>query len=135
MRVTERRTMKTFSESWRAAKVAIAKAGMTVFADIDHAGAARGVGLEMPATRVLLYGNPLAGTPLMMAAPLVALDLPLRLLVRELPGNHSAIAYHEVSESLKEIGVEDDAAALLNAVQHTIADAIAPINCAEDRRR
>ncbi|OZI77167.1 DUF302 domain-containing protein [Bordetella genomosp. 12] len=60
--------------------------GMTLFAEIDHAAAARTAGLSMPPTRVLIFGNPRAGTPLMLAAPDVALDLPLRVLVRERAG-------------------------------------------------
>ncbi|RWA53434.1 hypothetical protein AU476_14045 [Cupriavidus sp. UYMSc13B] len=57
--------------------------GMTIFARIDHAEAARNVGLAMPPTQVLIYGNAKRGTPLMLAAPGVALDLPLRVLVRD----------------------------------------------------
>lgn len=57
--------------------------GVKVFALIDHGGEAEGVGLTMPSTKLLIFGNPKAGTPLMRAAPGSALDLPLKLLVRE----------------------------------------------------
>jgi uncharacterized protein (DUF302 family) len=60
--------------------------GFTIFATIDHRAAARSVGLDMPATLVIIYGNPKGGTPLMLAAPDFALELPLRVLVRE--GEH-----------------------------------------------
>jgi uncharacterized protein (DUF302 family) len=53
------------------------------FALIDHSGEAAKVGLAMPKTQVLIFGNPKGGTPLMLAAPSVAIDLPLKLLVRE----------------------------------------------------
>jgi uncharacterized protein (DUF302 family) len=56
--------------------------GVTVFATIDHAAGARSVSLDMPETRVLIIGNPAAGTPAMLAAPDLALELPTRLLVR-----------------------------------------------------
>ena len=51
--------------------------GVTLFALIDHSGEAEKVGLKMPPTRLLIFGNPKAGTPLMLASPLAALDLPL----------------------------------------------------------
>ncbi len=57
--------------------------GVTVFAVIDHAGGARSVGLDMPDTQLLIVGNPAAGTPVMLAAPNLALELPTRLLVRQ----------------------------------------------------
>ncbi len=54
---------------------------MTVFAVIDHAGEARRHGLELRDTKVVIFGSPIAGTPVMVASPLTALDLPLRVLV------------------------------------------------------
>jgi uncharacterized protein (DUF302 family) len=54
-----------------------------VFATIDHRAAAQSVGLDMPPTTVLVYGNPKGGTPLMTEAPDFGLELPLRVLVRE----------------------------------------------------
>ena len=55
--------------------------GMTVFAVIDQQAAARQVGLDLRATTLVLFGNPAGGTPVMEAAPLAALDLPLKVLV------------------------------------------------------
>jgi len=57
--------------------------GVTLFALVDHSGEAARVGMTMPATRLLIFGNPKAGTPLMLAAPSVAIDLPLKILVWE----------------------------------------------------
>jgi len=54
--------------------------GITVFALIDHSGEAARVGLEMPPTQLLIFGNPKGGTPLMVASPRVAIDLPLKAL-------------------------------------------------------
>ena len=54
---------------------------LTVFAVVDHSGAAQKVGLEMPDTKLVLFGSPAAGTPVMVDAPLAALDLPLKILV------------------------------------------------------
>jgi uncharacterized protein (DUF302 family) len=55
--------------------------GLTVFARIDHRSGASEVGLDMQDEQVLIFGNPRAGTPLMVARPLVGIDLPLRMLV------------------------------------------------------
>jgi uncharacterized protein (DUF302 family)/uncharacterized membrane protein YidH (DUF202 family) len=57
--------------------------GITLFALIDHSGEANKVGMKMPPTKLLLFGNPKAGTPLMLAAPSSAIDLPLKLLIWE----------------------------------------------------
>ena len=55
--------------------------GIKLFAVIDHSGEAEAVGLELRNTKLVIFGNPLAGTPVMAAAPLAALDLPLKVLV------------------------------------------------------
>ena len=57
--------------------------GVTLFATVDHSGEAQKVGLSMPNTKLLIFGNPTAGTPLMLATPSSAIDLPLKILVRE----------------------------------------------------
>lgn len=57
--------------------------GVTLFALIDHSGEAQKVGMTMPATKLLIFGSPKAGTPLMLAAPSSAIDLPLKILVHE----------------------------------------------------
>jgi uncharacterized protein (DUF302 family)/uncharacterized membrane protein YidH (DUF202 family) len=57
--------------------------GVTLFALVDHSGEAEKVGLKMPPTKLLIFGSPKAGTPLMLAAPRIALDLPLKILVWE----------------------------------------------------
>ena len=62
---------------------AFAAQGLKVFADIDQQAEARAVGLDQPPMHLLLVGNPRAGTPIMTAAPLVGIDLPLKVLVWE----------------------------------------------------
>ncbi len=61
----------------------LAAKGVAVFAVIDHSGEAQKVGLSMRPTKLLIFGSPKAGTPLMQAAPSVAIDLPLKILVWE----------------------------------------------------
>jgi uncharacterized protein (DUF302 family) len=55
--------------------------GVTLFALVDHSGEAQKVGMEMPPTKLLIFGSPRAGTPIMLAAPSLAIDLPLKILV------------------------------------------------------
>jgi uncharacterized protein (DUF302 family) len=57
--------------------------GVTLFALVDHSGEAEKAGLKMRPTKLLIFGSPKAGTPLMLAAPSVAIDLPLKILVWE----------------------------------------------------
>ncbi|MGM4913173.1 DUF302 domain-containing protein [Rhizobium sp. 768_B6_N1_8] len=119
----EHRTTHAFEETLETVLNAIAKAGMTVFTEIDHARAATDNGLSMPQTRVIIYGNPRGGTPVMLGSPLTALDLPLKMLVRELPGNRSAIAFRPVAEEFESLGVKAEAAARFDEVQRLVAEA------------
>lgn len=64
-------------------KSAIASKGLTLFAHIDHGAGAAQAGLQMQQAHVLIFGTAKAGTPLMVASPLLALDLPLKVLVWE----------------------------------------------------
>ena len=57
--------------------------GVTLFALIDHSGEAAKVGFKMPTTKLLIFGTPTSGTPLMLAAPTSAIDLPLKILLSE----------------------------------------------------
>jgi uncharacterized protein (DUF302 family) len=59
----------------------VAAKGLKLFAVIDHSGEAEAVGLELRDTKVIIFGSPQAGTPVMQASPLAALDLPLKVLV------------------------------------------------------
>ena len=57
--------------------------GVTLFALVDHSGEAAKAGMKMPPTKLLIFGNPKAGTPVMLAAPSSAIDLPLKILIWE----------------------------------------------------
>ncbi len=68
--------------------------GITLFAVVDHSGEAAKVGLSMPPTKLLIFGKPKAGTPLMLAAPSVALDLPLKILIWQDSGGSVWVSYN-----------------------------------------
>jgi len=69
--------------------------GITVFAVVDHSGEAEKAGMKMPPTQLVIFGSPRAGTPLMLAAPSVAIDLPLKVLVWEDGDGKTWISYND----------------------------------------
>lgn len=71
------------SETLRRLEAALHSKNVTVFARVDHSGEAEKVGMKMPPTQLIIFGSPKAGTPLMIAAPTVAIDLPLKALAWE----------------------------------------------------
>jgi uncharacterized protein (DUF302 family)/uncharacterized membrane protein YidH (DUF202 family) len=71
--------------------------GVKLFVVVDHSGEAASAGLKMPNTKLLIFGNPKAGTPLMLAAPSVALDFPLKILVAEDGGGKTWISYNSTA--------------------------------------
>ena len=72
----------------------LAAKGVALFALVDHSGEAQKVGMKMPPTKLLIFGSPKAGTPLMLAAPSVAIDLPLKILVSEDAQGKVCISYN-----------------------------------------
>jgi uncharacterized protein (DUF302 family) len=72
----------------------LASKGVKLFVVIDHSGEAEKIGLSMPLTRVVVFGNPKGGTPLMLASPSVAIDLPLKLLIAEDTQGNVTIAWN-----------------------------------------
>jgi uncharacterized protein (DUF302 family) len=82
-------------------KTILQSRGVTLFALVDHSGEAERVGMKMPPTRLLIFGNPKGGTPLMLAAPSAAIDLPLKILVAEDTQGKVWISYNS-AEYLKE---------------------------------
>lgn len=68
--------------------------GVTLFALVDHSGEAQKVGLKMPPTKLLIFGSPKAGTPLMLAVPSTAIDLPLKILIWEDPQGKVWVSYN-----------------------------------------
>src|SRR6202142_3840804 len=75
-------------------QIAFGEKGLQVFALIDHSGEAEKVGLKMRPTKVVIFGSPKGGTPLMVAAPSLAIDLPLKALVAEDAGGKVTVTYN-----------------------------------------
>ena len=82
-------------------KTILQSKGVTLFALVDHSGEAEKAGMKMPPTKLLIFGNPKGGTPLMLASPSAAIDLPLKILVAEDSQGKVWISYSS-AEYLKE---------------------------------
>jgi uncharacterized protein (DUF302 family) len=98
-------------ETLRRVLDAIAQRGLIVFAQIDHAAAAREVGMELQDEVVVVFGNPRAGTPLMQEDPRIGIDLPLRLLIWD-DGNKTIIGYNDPRDLAHLYDVTSQAATL-----------------------
>ena len=98
--------------------------GLVVFARIDHSGEAEKAGLKMPPTHLLIFGNPKAGTPAMLAAPSLALDLPLKALVWQDAAGKVYISYNSGAYLQSRHNVPPDVAKPLGAIDGLIAEAL-----------
>lgn len=96
--------------------------GMKVFAVIDHSGAAAGVGLMLRDTKVVIFGSPQAGTPVMQAAPLAALDLPLKVLVWA-DGSRTQVSYTAPRALADRYGLRSELSAKLAGID-ALTDAV-----------
>jgi uncharacterized protein (DUF302 family) len=100
---------------------ALGGAGMKIFARIDHAAEAQAVGLAMRPTVLIVFGNPKGGTPLMVARPTVAIDLPLKALIWEDDTGAAWLTYN--TPALLE----------RHGLDHALADKLAPAGALLER--
>jgi uncharacterized protein (DUF302 family)/uncharacterized membrane protein YidH (DUF202 family) len=108
-------------ETLEKLKAILQAKGVSQFALIDHSGEAAKVGLKMPPTKLLIFGSPKAGTPLMLAAPSIAIDLPLKILVSEDTQGKVWVSYSSPAYLQQRHGIPS--ALLQNiAVVETLAD-------------
>jgi uncharacterized protein (DUF302 family) len=100
----------------------VADRGLTLFAIIDHSGAAEHVDLDLRDTKLIVFGSPVAGTPVMQAAPLAALDLPLKVLVWSNDGQTN-VSYTSTNALAARYDLSEDLADRLRAIDG-ITDAV-----------
>jgi uncharacterized protein (DUF302 family) len=100
----------------------VAARGMKLFAVIDHSGEAKAAGLELRETKVVIFGSPQAGTPVMLAAPLAALDLPLKVLVWA-DGHQTKVTYTAPAALTARYQLGDELAARLVGID-AVTDAV-----------
>ena len=89
-------------------KALLQTSGTVLFGLVDHSGEAEKVGLEMKPTKLLIFGNPKAGTPVMLASPSTAIDLPLKMLVWEDAAKKVWISYNSPEYLQKRHGFPED---------------------------
>ena len=96
--------------------------GMKLFLVVDHSGEAHAAGLELRETKLVIFGSPQAGTPVMQAAPLAALDLPLKVLIWA-DGEQTKVSYVPASELAGRYGLSDELAGRLAGID-ALTDAL-----------
>ena len=114
----------TVSDTVARLEAVVAAKGLKLFAVIDHSGEAHAAGLELRETKVVIFGSPLAGTPVMVAEPLAALDLPLKVLVWA-DGAQTKVSYTAPAELAARYGLSDDLAGRLAAIEAIVDAAVA----------
>jgi uncharacterized protein (DUF302 family) len=82
------------SETLKRVEALLQEKGLTIFCRVDHSGEAEKVGLKMHPTQLILFGSPKGGTPVMVASPTIAIDLPLKALVWEDAGGRVWVSYN-----------------------------------------
>jgi len=98
----------TVDETVNRLESVLAERGVRVFALIDHSGEAEKVGLKMRPTKLLIFGNPKGGTPVMVAAATVAIDLPLKALVAEDEKGKVWVSYNSPEYLQQRHGVREE---------------------------
>jgi uncharacterized protein (DUF302 family) len=97
--------------------------GIALFAVIDHSGEAEKVGMSMPPTKLVIFGSPKGGTPLMQAAPTLAIDLPLKLLIWEDSAGNVWASYNAPTYLQERHGFPSDLLPNITAVEQLAAAA------------
>ena len=97
--------------------------GVTLFALVDHSGEAEKVGMKMPPTKLLIFGSPKAGTPLMLASPSSAIDLPLKILVWEDGQKRVWVSYNSPQYLQQRHGLPQELLANIGVVEALAAKA------------
>lgn len=105
-------------------KALLQASGAVLFGLIDHSGEAAKAGLKMKPTKLLIFGNPKAGTPLMLASPSIAIDLPLKMLVWEDAAERVWISYNSPEYLQKRHGFPEQLLANIS-VLHKLASGVA----------
>ena len=122
--MVSKRSNHSVDETLQRLTRALQTKGVTIFAIVDHSGEAEKVGMKMPATKVVIFGSPKAGTPLMLAAPSIAIDLPLKILIAEDREGKVWVSYNSLTYLQGRHGLPQELLQNL-AVVETLAAAIA----------
>ncbi len=122
--ITTRPSAYSVAETVDRLEAVLRTRNITVFTKIDHAAEASKVGLTMPPTQLLIFGDPRGGTPLMLAAPMIAIDLPLKVLVWQDSAGKVSVSYNTADFLRQRYGLNDEQAKTLGAVEALVAAAL-----------
>ncbi len=111
-------------ETVKRLQAVLAQRGVQVFTVIDHSGEAEKAGMKMRPTKVVIFGNPKGGTPLMVAAPSLAIDLPLKTLVAEDANGKVYVSYNSPEYLQQRHGVPEDLIKNIAVVGALVAKAV-----------
>ncbi len=113
--LTTKMSLRSVAETVARLQSLAEEKGMKVFAVIDHSGEAKKVGIELRETKVVIFGSPQAGTPVMASAPLAALDMPLKVLIWSDEGQ-TKVTYTAPMALAARYGLSEDLAARLAGI-------------------
>src|ERR1700722_284481 len=111
-------------ETVKRLQAILAERGLQVFALVDHSGEAEKVGMKMRPTKLLIFGSPKGGTPVMLAAPSVAIDLPLKTLVAEDENGKVWVSYNSPEYLQQRHGIPADLVRNIAGVAALVAKAV-----------
>jgi uncharacterized protein (DUF302 family) len=115
--IVDRPSHRSVDQTVERLKNILHSRGLTLFALVDHSGEAERVGMKMPPTKLLVFGSPKAGTPLMLASPSVAIDLPLKILVWDDGHGKVWVSYNSPAYLQERHGIPDDLLQNIAAVE------------------
>ena len=122
--VITKASSRSVAETVDRLKRSIADRAFTLFRVIDHSGTAEGVGVHIPDSKLVMFGNPSKGAAVMLAAPLAALDLPLRVLVWEDGNGGVSVSYNSPEFTAERYRLDGALRAPFDAVEAIVEAAL-----------
>jgi uncharacterized protein (DUF302 family) len=124
--VTTKLSSTSVAETVDRLRGVIADRGFTLFRVIDHSGTAEQVGVQMPDSKLVMFGNPAKGAAVMLAAPLAALDLPLRVLVWEDGNGAVSVSYNSPAFIAERYQLDGTLRAPFDAIESIVEAVLGP---------
>jgi uncharacterized protein (DUF302 family) len=124
--VTTKPSSRSVAETVARLEQVIADRGFTLFRVIDHSGMAEQAGVKMPDSKLVMFGNPAKGATVMVAAPLAALDLPLKVLVWEDGSGSVSVSYNSPGFMAERYHLEGALRGPFDAAESIVEAALAP---------
>jgi len=112
-------------ETLHRLEIILTAKGIKIFTLVDHSGEAEKAGLKMPSTQLLVFGNPKGGTPVMLAAPTAAIDLPWKALAWQDASGQVWLSYNDATYLQRRFGLSDDVIKPLAGLGAVIEQALA----------